>query len=64
MTQTLVAHDHLTRAQAAAKLQVSEQTVDNYIKQGKLKATKLGKKGTRSPVRICASSVERLLGMI
>lgn len=60
MTPT-IAHDFLTRQQAADKLQVTPGTVDSYIKQGLLKASKLGKKGGRSPVRISASSVEKLL---
>jgi excisionase family DNA binding protein len=55
------AHDYLTRQQAADQLQVTPATVDSYIKKGLLKATKVGSKAKRSPVRISATSVEKLL---
>lgn len=55
------AHDWITRQQAAGKLQVTPATVDTYIKKGLLKATKVGSKARTSPVRISATSVEKLL---
>lgn len=51
----------MTRKEAAAALQVSLGTINNYIKAGSLKAIKLGPGGRL--VRIDSDSVYRLLGI-
>jgi excisionase family DNA binding protein len=49
--------DFLTREQAAATLQVSERTIDRYIRDGRLEA----RKPSARVVRIPAASLERLM---
>jgi excisionase family DNA binding protein len=56
MTPTLNP-DFLTREQAAATLQVSERTIDRYIRDGRLEA----RKPSARVVRIPAASLERLM---
>ena len=56
-TTPVINPDWLTKKQAADIFQVSPRTVDRYIKDGKLQATRL----SRRAVRISATSVERLL---
>jgi excisionase family DNA binding protein len=52
--------DWMTAQQAADYLQVEVQTVRRMVVAGKLKGTKLGS-GKTSPLRISASSIEKLL---
>ena len=48
---------HLTVAQVAARLQVSEKTVRNHINQKRLKATRVGR-----AVRISETALRKYLG--
>lgn len=48
---------HLTVAQVAARLQVTEKTVRNHINQKRLKATRVGR-----AVRISETALRKYLG--
>ena len=52
--------DWMTAQQAADYLQLEVQAVRRMVVAGKLKGTKLGS-GKTSPLRISASSIEKLL---
>ncbi len=56
-TTPVINPDWLTKKQAAATLQIAVRTLDRYIRNGKIKATRLSKRAVRIP----ATSVERLL---
>jgi excisionase family DNA binding protein len=51
------ADSYMTRSEVAVLLKIQERTVDRYIKDGKLTATKIG-----GNVRILKSSVDQLTG--
>jgi excisionase family DNA binding protein len=53
-----IAHDWMTRNEAADYLRVTTRTIDRYVAQRRIEASQLVPGGA---VRISASSVERLL---
>lgn len=54
-----LALDWFTRKQAAEYLQVTEKTIDNYIRKGLLRSAQPVPGGA---VRISASSIEKMMG--
>jgi excisionase family DNA binding protein len=51
-------HELLTAHEAAAKLRVSVETIRRYVKAGKLRGFKLGKK----TMRVVAADIAELIG--
>lgn len=57
MSETFTDRDWITRKQAAEYLQVSQRTIDNWVKAGKLPIRRISE-GT---IRISMTEVDRLL---